>query len=411
MFKQFKLWEAERDANMSKAAVIKKVNDNIKDLYMVPDFKKFSREGEPDQESTLFSDVEGYSFSLNFAGGNLYSIDFWAPTSKRAESTLYMQDQDLDYVLSNLVTIMKNPKPGLVELSESVITLNEFKGSKTKSTIILDKPEKGKEKIEDKAAVEIDKKIKQENKKEPEYDYGDKDTIFSDLREYIKMVIKGEQPALLITGAPGIGKTYIVNDEIKKANLEKGKDWVKVKGKSSAAAMYISLYKNNGKLIIYDDCDSVFEDPDGVNTLKGALDSAEEEREITWGSARPIKDPETGKQIPSTFLFSGRVIFISNIALKNFKNIGAIKSRSFVLEVALSPQDMVKYIEEKLPEIQKNIPMSIKKTAMNTIKSVAAVDEDIQLNMRTVLKAIKILKNIPDLTVAKRMIVQQCSFK
>ena len=409
MHKLFKLWEAEHEANRSKSAVIKKVNDTIKNLYMVPDLKKFSREGEPDQMATVFSDAEGYSFALNFAGGNLYSIDFWAPNSKKPESTLYMEDQDLDYVISNLGSIMKNPKPGLVELSESILTLNEFKGPK--KSLILDKPESSKEKVDDKGAIAIDKKIKQENKKEPEYDYGDRETIFEDLRTYIKLVIKGDQPALLITGSPGIGKSFIVNDEIKKANFVKGKDWVKVKGKSSAAAMYISLFKNNGKLIIYDDCDSIFEDEDGVNTLKGALDSAEEEREITWGSAKPIKDPETGKQIPSTFLFSGRVIFISNIALKNFKKIGAIKSRSFVLEVALSPQDMVKYIEEKLPEIKKNEPMSLKKTAMNTIKSVATTNEDIQLNMRTVLKAIVILKNVSDLTVAKRMIIQQCSYK
>lgn len=397
MIKKFRLWESLYESAQTQESIIKKVKDTIGDLYYVPDFQEIHREDEPDQTSHLFSDKEGYSFSLNFVDDSsaLYSIDFWLPKSIKPESTLYMEGQDVDNVISLLPKMMKDPAPG--EVKE-----NLDEKFKTKEKVNLVSPVKTETKSGDPKVDAIDKDL-------IEYKYGDPKTIFNDLRRYVKMVINGTQPALLVTGSPGVGKTYITGEEIKNAGLEKGKDWVKIKGKSTAAAMYISLYRNNGKLIVYDDCDSVFKDDNAVNILKGALDSEESERDISWETAKEIKDPATGEIVPRSFNFKGRVIFLSNLPQKRVDS--AIKSRAFVLEVALSPNDMVKYIEELMPKVMPDEPMSLKKGALNTIKSVAAVNKKVQLNMRTLLKAIKILKNVDDLGDAKRMIIQQCSYE
>ena len=45
------------------------------------------------------------------------------------------------------------------------------------------------------------------------------------------------------------------------------------------------------------------------------------------------------------------------------------------------------------------------------IRLVAATNKDVQLNMRTLAKSIKILNAVDDLEDARRMIVQQCSYE
>jgi hypothetical protein len=394
MIKKFRLFESLYEAAQTKETIIKKVKDTVGDVYYIPDFQEISRPDEPDQIQYLFSDKEGHSFTLNFTEdtGILYSIDFWLPHSTKAESTLYVVGQDLDRIISLLPKMMKSPHPQTVRESEDVAS----------EPVVLEKPADTVQKSGDDKVDKIDKEL-------PEYKYQDPKTIFEDMRKYVKMVIKGIQPSLLVTGMPGVGKTYITSDEIKKAGLEKGKDWVKVKGKTTAAALYISLYRNNGKLIIYDDCDSVFKDPNAINTLKGALDSEDDERDITWDISREIKDPMNGEVVPRSFKFTGRVIFLSNLAQKAVDP--AIKSRAFVLEVALSPSDMIEYIEDLLPKVMPEESMALKNSALNTIKSVEKVNKKVQLNMRTLLKAVKILKEVPDLGDARRMIVQQCSYE
>lgn len=407
---KFKLWESLYESENNQSAIIKRVKDTVGDIYFIPNFKQLHRPGEPDQTVNLFADKAGHTFTLNFTNnGELFSIDFWKPDATKPASTLYLKDNNLDDVIAKLPELMKNPEPGVKEsiVDEKKLVLEkpakkEAKPKESTKPITLVKPTHFEETTGIKKLDDIDDEI-------PEYEYQNPDTIFDDLRKYTKMVIKGIQSSLLITGGPGVGKSFVVGDEIKKAGLVKEKDWVKIKGKTTAAGMYISLFVNNGKLIIYDDCDSIFKDDNAMNMLKGALDSSEEEREISWGSAKPIIDPQTGNKIPNKFEFNGRVIFISNKAQKSIDT--AIKSRAFVIEVALSPPDMIKYVEGLLPNVAKEEPMSLKRSAMNTIKSVAASNKKVQLNVRTLLKALKILKEVDDLEDAKRMIVSQCSYK
>jgi len=406
MLKKFRLWESEIDSMKSKEFVIAQIKSALGEkVYVVPNFKEIVKEGEPHQMVTLCMLQDGHSFALNFAGKELYSVDFWTPDSTKPVGTLYVSSRGLSVAdaIDAIPKLLKNPSAEVVE------SLHEFE-----KKITLEKPKAPKDVITDPGARKVQSDIAKATTSaqgEP-YTFQDKNTIFNDFRQYLRMVIKGKWDAFLCTGMAGIGKDFITNDEIKKAGLEKDRDWVKIRGKSSAASMYIALYKNNGKLIVFSDCDSVFKDEDGINTLKGALESDAAEREITWGVARPIKDPETNEKVPTKFLFTGRVIFLSNIAMKNpvLNKIDAVKSRSMVLEVALSPEDMLAYVEEMLPVVQPKTPLATKKMAMNTIKSVGKSNPEVKLNMRTLLKAIAILEEIDDITVAKRMIVQQCAY-
>ena len=129
---------------------------------------------------------------------------------------------------------------------------------------------------------------------------------------------------------------------------------------------------------------------------------------ISWLVAKPLIS-SSGQKIPTKFIFNGGIIFISNLSQKKIDY--AIKSRSFVLEVALSPEDMIKRMEEELPNIEKEIPMAVRKTAMRMIVSNYKSAKHLELSMRTLIKAIKIVEEVDNLDDASRLILQQCSYR
>ena len=116
--------------------------------------------------------------------------------------------------------------------------------------------------------------------------YSDPDVVFENLNEYTQMVATGYSPALLITGQGGIGKSYNVNQVLAKYGT-KGEDYVIMKGKCTPIKMYKFLYTHYNQICVFDDCDSVFDSKDGINILKGVLDSGEN-REVSWDNANTI---------------------------------------------------------------------------------------------------------------------------
>lgn len=142
-------------------------------------------------------------------------------------------------------------------------------------------------------------------------------------------VIKGRMKSLIAYGSGGVGKTYTVTTELEKAGKkifdpelhdagDDGYDYVKMTGKMTAAAVYQAMYEHNGKILLFDDCDSVLQDENAINLFKGALDTSGDGT-IDWGSAKKLKD-STGQEIPGKFPFSGRAIFISNLNVGKDKN-------------------------------------------------------------------------------------------
>jgi hypothetical protein len=366
--------------------------------YMVPDFEFFKRQGEPFQQAMLFTDQKLRTFMLNFTqDGKLFSVDFWKPNSVEPVRTLYAEGVPTIDIIEIVPEIAKDPekKLDLKVLRAKKRVMNESAGNDPK--LVNSKP-----------SVEADPDVKKAEKRMmDEYDYSDPETIFDDLERYVKMVIDGIQPSLVLTGSPGVGKTYLVLSQLKEAGLKDEKDYVHVKGRSTAAGMYTTLYQNRDKIVVFDDCDSVFSTPDALNILKGALDSYGE-RKISWLTAKPLK-ADDNTNIPKSFIFDGGVIFISNLPQRKIDD--AIKTRSFVLEVALTPEDMLKRMKDQLPNIMKEVPLPIREEALDFIESISGKTDNLELNMRTLIKAVKILQSVDELEIAQRLIAQQCSYK
>ena len=138
---------------------------------------------------------------------------------------------------------------------------------------------------------------------------------FEIVEELASMVVNNVVPSMLLIGAGGLGKSHTVLKTIKNNGLNDS-EFVFFKGYSTARGLYNTLYDNNGKLIIFDDCDSVLEDKVAINILKSALDSYDK-RTISW-MARMNKNDA----YPQQFDFTGNIIFISNKSLDKMDEFG-----------------------------------------------------------------------------------------
>jgi hypothetical protein len=200
------------------------------------------------------------------------------------------------------------------------------------------------------------------------------------------MVGRGIQPSLVLTGMAGVGKTHLVKETLKGMGLTESSDFVHFKGRTTAAGLYITLYNNSNKIIVFDDCDSVFKDDDAVNILKAALDSYDT-RQISYISTRPLKD-EFGEPIPTRFEFTGKIIFISNINQSKLDE--AIRSRSFVADISMNTEQMFLRMEQLMQTIESKIPMPAKQQALAIMKALHAKYDGVDINLRSFIKAARI---------------------
>lgn len=156
----------------------------------------------------------------------------------------------------------------------------------------------------------------------------------------------GDTRAVIVSGAPGIGKSYncieVLEDIALKRGNENGKTFEAVSGFMSPVHLYMALYRNRapGQVLLLDDCDSVYGVDEALNILKAALDT-KKARTISWFADSAVLKSE---DIPNQFLFEGSVIFITNLDFDGFlaagKNrltphIDALVSRSLYLDLKL----------------------------------------------------------------------------
>jgi hypothetical protein len=233
----------------------------------------------------------------------------------------------------------------------------------------------------------------------------DPSVMFQNIERLTKMVGKGIQPSLVITGGAGMGKTHLVKSTLEGMGLQESYDFVHFKGRATAAGLFITLYENSDKIIVLDDCDSVFRDDDAVNILKGALDSYDT-RKISYITSKALKD-EFGIEVPRHFEFTGRVIFISNISQSKLDE--AIRSRSFVADVDLTTDQMFQRIEQLLPTMESRIPLAARQQALQLMQELETEFDGLEINLRSFIKAARICAmgfDNPKMMIAEQIISQ-----
>ena len=146
---------------------------------------------------------------------------------------------------------------------------------------------------------------------------------FEILSEMTKATVTGDIRAMIVSGPPGVGKSFGVEQEIDKACLfdklaGKRLRAEVVKGSATPIGLYQTLYKYSDEncVVVFDDCDSILLDDVSLNLLKGALDSGKK-RKISWLSESSTLRREG---IPDQFEFKGSVIFITNLKFDKMKS-------------------------------------------------------------------------------------------
>jgi predicted AAA+ superfamily ATPase len=168
---------------------------------------------------------------------------------------------------------------------------------------------------------------------------------FDILDQMTKATIAGDVRAMIVVGPPGVGKSYGVEKQLEHSGLFDQLSGRKIKyevikGAMTPIGLYCTLYKHSDRnnVLVFDDCDSVFQDDLSLNILKAALDSGKKRR-IYWNSDSAMLRREG---VPDMFDFKGACIFITNLQFSNLKSkklqdhLEALQSRCHFLDLTLN---------------------------------------------------------------------------
>jgi hypothetical protein len=167
---------------------------------------------------------------------------------------------------------------------------------------------------------------------------------FEVLKDMTRAVKEGTVRAMIVTGPPGVGKSFGVDEVLSRDDLfnklgERKPKYEIVKGAMSAIGLYTKLYQysEKGNVIVFDDCDSVLLDDLSLNILKAALDSSKK-RTISWNTDSRILRNEG---VPDKFEFKAGAIFITNIKFENVRSkklqdhLAALESRCHYVDLQM----------------------------------------------------------------------------
>ena len=232
---------------------------------------------------------------------------------------------------------------------------------------------------------------------------------FDILDDMTRAVKRGAVRAMIVSGAPGVGKSFGVEKVLGKhdlmaniANDEKLKKYEIVKGAMSAIGLYSKLYEFSAEknILVFDDCDSVLLDDLSLNILKAALDTSKK-RTIHWNTDSRLLRSEG---VPNSFEYKGGAIFITNINFQNIKSkklqdhLAALESRCHYIDLTIHTE------REKMLRIRQIVGDGMlaeyEFTAEQEADIIAFVDANKkrlrELSLRTVLKMADLVRSFPN---------------
>ena len=222
---------------------------------------------------------------------------------------------------------------------------------------------------------------------------------FEFVGDMVLMLCKGDQASVVVSGPGGLGKSHTVTAALQAAGLtdvtvldefqvgsviDTANSYRIIKGYSTPKGLYRTLYENKDGVVVFDDCDSVLKDPVSLNLLKAALDSYDR-RIISWRA--DMRDEE----LPQSFEFKGRVIFISNMPSEALDQ--AIITRSMAVDLSMTSQQKIERMQYLLdqPNFMPEYAKNLKQDALDLIDSFR--DSVKELSLRTLIQVVKIRKS------------------
>lgn len=235
---------------------------------------------------------------------------------------------------------------------------------------------------------------------------GEKDVeiVYKMMGLYIDSILNKKTYGLIISGSPGVGKSDMLEKKIKAKGLkplearkvpekkvitdpktkEKTEidvarteyvgDYTLIKGKITTSSFYEEICRNRHGLIVFDDCDSMFESSDGENLMKALLDS-KKIREVSYYSKSAVmsngdndeeimKILEDGK-VPKKVVFDGQFVAITNLPLAKLDS--AILSRVDKVSLNFNGPEIFKKIKITVESSKEGLRSEIPKNVQNVI--------------------------------------------
>ncbi len=230
---------------------------------------------------------------------------------------------------------------------------------------------------------------------------------FEILTEMTKAVKTGDVRAMIVSGPPGVGKSYGVEAVLQKADLfntlaEKKPKFEVVKGAMSAIGLYAKLYEfaEKGNVVVFDDCDSILMEDLSLNILKGALDSSER-RFISWNTDSRLLRSEG---IPDRFEFKGAAIFITNIKFEHVRSkklrdhLDALESRCHYIDLQMDTnREKILRIKQVVKDNEMLARYDFDDLAQAELIQFVEANQDRlrELSLRMVLKLADLRKSFP----------------
>ena len=230
---------------------------------------------------------------------------------------------------------------------------------------------------------------------------------FEILTEMTKAVKTGDVRAMIVSGPPGVGKSYGVEAVLQKADLfntlaERKPKFEVVKGAMSAIGLYAKLYEfaEKGNVVVFDDCDSILMEDLSLNILKGALDSSER-RFISWNTDSRLLRSEG---IPDRFEFKGAAIFITNIKFEHVRSkklrdhLDALESRCHYIDLQMDTnREKILRIKQVVKDNEMLARYDFDEVAQAELIQFVEDNQDKlrELSLRMVLKLADLRKSFP----------------
>ncbi len=159
----------------------------------------------------------------------------------------------------------------------------------------------------------------------------------------IRDATNGTARAVIVSGPPGLGKSYTIEHHLQKWNPANDKFLI-TRGYVRPTGLFKLLYqyRSPGQVIVFDDADSIFSDDTSLNFLKAVCDTTKK-RIVSYLAETVLIDEDSATRIPRQFEFEGTIIFITNYDFdalisrghKLTPHLEALMSRSHYIDLAL----------------------------------------------------------------------------
>jgi len=150
------------------------------------------------------------------------------------------------------------------------------------------------------------------------------------LAHHVRLVARGMSVGLFVFGSQGgLGKSRTVLRTL----ADEGISPVLVNSHITPLALYASLYHNrNGRVVFFDDVDSIFGSMSHLGLLRSALWG--DPRIVTYGSSQ-LDD------LPGSFIFESRLIFSGNVIPRRNDAFKAVLSRCDIFQLDATQEEVV----------------------------------------------------------------------